>query len=255
MWLLKVKGSLARSLRKSLVVYAAISKRLTLPRIECGGFLVPRADLPSSPLEEDSRGHLSPSVCFSEEKPVPWCPQVRYLHLPDLSEVLLRSNQTARCDEWTSLKYVREFSSCCSGALREQAFRFLVCFGFNTGVFLPVALRHRTHTLFSCSKYCREYIILTCKRSMGILATWKRKNKRPCDSLRKICKLLHAFGSCTGASPIRRRFGWLCKLWLRAASRLHPYHAPKGRPIHPPLERRGLSGPFTVSVRGVLHAR
>ena len=35
---------------------------LTLPMAKARGFLVQRADLPSSPREEDSRGHLSPSV-------------------------------------------------------------------------------------------------------------------------------------------------------------------------------------------------
>ena len=35
---------------------------LTLPRIECGGFLVPRVGLPLHPLGYSSRGHLSPSV-------------------------------------------------------------------------------------------------------------------------------------------------------------------------------------------------
>src|SRR5437763_17166416 len=50
---------------------------LTLPCIESRGFLVRRADLPSSPLEEDSRGHLSPSVRASCLAPVPVCPTVQ----------------------------------------------------------------------------------------------------------------------------------------------------------------------------------
>jgi hypothetical protein len=50
---------------------------LTLPCRECRGFLVRRADLPSSPLEEDSRGHLSPSVRASCLAPVPVCPTVQ----------------------------------------------------------------------------------------------------------------------------------------------------------------------------------
>ena len=94
---------------------------------------------------------MSPSVSSSEEEPVPWCPQVRYSPLPDLSELVLRSNQTARCDECASLQTRREYSRCCL-ALCEQAFCFLVFFGSNTVVFLPVALRHRTHTLFSCQR-------------------------------------------------------------------------------------------------------
>ncbi len=94
---------------------------------------------------------MSPSVSFSEEKPVAVCPTVRYETLPVLPELQLRSNQTARCDECVSLKTQREYSRCFL-ALCEQAFCFLAFFGFNTVVFLPVALRHRTHTLFSCQR-------------------------------------------------------------------------------------------------------
>ena len=161
----------------------------------------------------------------------------------------MRSSQTARCDECASPQTRREYSRCFL-ALCKQVFCFLAFFGFNTVVFLPVALCHRTHTLFNCSKYCREYITLTGICQEGILAPWKRnQNKLRCGSPRKTCKPLRVFENCMGVSPIQRQFAWLCKLW-QGKSRPLTHHAPKGRPIPPPLKRRGLSGPFTVSDLG-----
>jgi hypothetical protein len=181
---------------------------------------------------------MSPSVSFSEEKPVPWCPQVRYSHLPVLSELMLRSNQTARCDECMSPQTRGEYS-CGFLALCEQVFCFLAFFGLNTVVFLPGALRSRTHTLFSFSKSGQEYSTLTHVCQAGILLAWKRnQNIQQCGSLRKICRLLHVFGNCMDVSQIRRRFDWLCKLW-QGKSSPPTHHAPKGRPIHPRLKKSG----------------
>jgi hypothetical protein len=64
-------------------------RNLTLPARNGRGFLVRRADLPLYPHRYSRRGPLSPSVSFSEEKPVPWCPQVRYSHLPVLPEFVV----------------------------------------------------------------------------------------------------------------------------------------------------------------------
>jgi MFS family permease len=50
---------------------------LTLPRRECGGFLVQRGNLPLYPHRYSSRGYLSPSVRTSCLVPVPVCPTVR----------------------------------------------------------------------------------------------------------------------------------------------------------------------------------
>lgn len=139
----------------------------------------------------------------------------------------------------------REYSFCFL-ALCEQAFCFLVCFGLNTVVFLPQTLRLGTHTLFSFSKYSRESSTLTHACQAGILLAWTRnQNIRQCGLLRKICKQLPVFGNCRGASLIRRLFDWLCKLW-QGRSNPPTNHTPKGRPIHPPLKKTGLSGPFTV---------
>ena len=185
---------------------------------------------------------MSPSVSFSEEKPVAWCPQVRYSHLPDFSEVVLRSNQTARCDECMSPQTRREYSRCFLAPC-EQVLCFLVCFGLNTVVFLPVALRDGTRTLFSFSKYCQECSTLIHACQAGILLAWTRnQNTQPCGLLRQIGKLLLVFGSCTGASPIRRRFAWLCKLW-QGKSRPPTHLAPKGRAIHPRLQKSGAFWP------------
>ena len=67
---------------------------LTLPMAKARGFLVQRADLPSSPREEDSRGHLSPSVRASCLAPVPVCPTVQQRNV--LFSDPLRA-QTVRC--------------------------------------------------------------------------------------------------------------------------------------------------------------
>ena len=52
---------------------------LTLPAINGRGSWFSEATCHSTNTWYRSRGHLSPSVCFlsEEEKPVPWCPQVR----------------------------------------------------------------------------------------------------------------------------------------------------------------------------------
>ena len=126
---------------------------------------------------------------------------------------------------------------------REQVLWFLVCFGFNMVVFLPLTLRQGTRTLFSFSKYCQQCSTLTHVCQASILLAWKRNQNIPrCGSLRKICKRLPVFGSCTGASQIRRRFDWLCKLW-QGKSRPHAHHAPKGRAIHPRLRKDGAFWP------------
>lgn len=91
---------------------------------------------------------MSPSVRFSQEKPVPWCPQVRFSHLPVLPEFQLRSNQTARCDECMSSQTRIESSCNCLAPPCEQAWCFLAFFGVNAVAFFPVALRHRTQTRF-----------------------------------------------------------------------------------------------------------
>jgi hypothetical protein len=188
---------------------------------------------------------MSRSVSRTEVLPVAVCPTVRYETLPVLPELQVRSNQTARCDECMSPQTRREYS-CCFLALCEQAFCFLVCFGLNMVVFLPQTLRLGTQTLFSFSKYSGECSTLIHECQAGRLLAWTRnQNIRQCGLLRKICKPLPVFGNCMGASLIRRLFDWLCKLW-QGRSNPPTHHAPKGRPIHPPLQRRELSGPFTV---------
>ena len=131
---------------------------------------------------------------------------------------------------------------------REQVLWFLVCFGFNMVVFLPLTLRQGTRTLFSFSKYCQQCSTLIHVYQAGILLAWKRNQNIPrCGSLRKICKQLRVFENCTGVSPIRRQFAWLCKL-LQGRSSCPTHHAPnKVGPFIPALERTGLSGPLTVS--------
>jgi hypothetical protein len=124
---------------------------------------------------------------------------------------------------------------------------------FNTVVFLPGALRSRTHTLFSFSKYGQEYSTLTHVYQVGILLAWKRnQNIQQCGSLRKICRLLHVFGNCMDVSQIRRRFDWLCKLW-QGKSRPPTHHAPKGRPIHPRLKKSGAF--WSVHCKNFLEAK
>ena len=104
--------------------------------------------------------------------------------------------------------------------------------------------------MIQLSKYCREYRTLTDTCQGNILKAWKRNRKTPrCGSPRKICKRLHVFESCMGVSQMWRQFAWLYKLW-QGKSRPPTHHAPKGRAIHPSLERRGLSGPLTVRKAG-----
>src|SRR6266849_526586 len=81
-------------------------------------------------------------------------------------------------------------------------------------------------------------LIHTCQSSL--LAAWKSNQNTPqCGSLRKICKRSRVFGNCTGASLIWRLCDWPCKLW-HGKSNLHPPPLPQGRPIHPPLGKRGF---------------
>src|SRR5712692_301251 len=102
--------------------------------------------------------------------------------------------------------------------------------------------------MIQLSKYCREYSTLTHTCQMGILRAWTRNQNTPrCGLPRKIGKRLHVFGSCMDVSLIRQLFDWLCRLW-QGKSSPPTHHAPKGRAIHSPLKRRGLSSPFDVKM-------
>jgi hypothetical protein len=94
---------------------------------------------------------MSRSVSRTEVLPVAVCPTVWYETLLDVSEMLVRSKQTARCAECASLQPRRDYSRCCLPRC-EPVFCCLAFFGFNTGVFFPGALRSRTHTLFSSQR-------------------------------------------------------------------------------------------------------
>src|SRR5438876_7254104 len=72
----------------------------------------------------DVEARMSRSVSRTAVLPVPVCPTVRYEALPVLPEFQLRSNQTARCDEWTSLQLQREFSSCFLADVANKCFVF-----------------------------------------------------------------------------------------------------------------------------------
>ena len=191
---------------------------------------------------------MSPSVSFSEEKPVAWCPQVRYSHLPDFSEVVLRSNQTARCDECMSAQTRREYS-CCFLAPCEQVFCFLAFFGLNTVVFLPATLRCRTHTLCSCQRTMDMvlYYQQTVKSIGGSHEKTSDNNSSGREGQRGDCSNQGTLWDpirCWGNSYGSQRTS------QKPQAGPQPITPRKVGPFIPRLKRRGLSGPFTVrSVR------
>jgi hypothetical protein len=181
---------------------------------------------------------MSPSVRFSQEKPVPWCPQVRSSHLPDLSEVVVRSNQTARCDECMSGQTQIEYS-CCFLALCEQALCFLAFFGVNAVAFFPVALRHRTQTLLSSQRTVENvpHCMVHCQH--------EQEKNQSSPKLRST-HLDGAPVNTIGHQSISSRRGSSSSLGKAGRDSSQPITPRKVGPFIPRLERRGLSGPSSV---------
>jgi hypothetical protein len=135
-------------------------------------------------------------------------------------------------------------------ALSCEILRWLFhCCLTNTVAFLPLVLHQGTHrNAIQFSRCWREYGMLTDMCQAGMLLAWRRNQKTPpCGLPRKIWQRLPVLGTSMLVSPIRQRYGWLCKL-SHDKSNLHPSPLPQGRAIHPPLGKQGLSGSLTVTV-------
>jgi len=102
--------------------------------------------------------------------------------------------------------------------------------------------QRNTIELSRVQKAYEEYIILTDTLSRAILRAWERNQNKPrCGLPRKIWKRLLVSGNCTGASLIRRRYGWLYRLSLGKSRPLCP--SPKQGTIFHPLVETPDSSP------------
>ena len=212
---------------------------LTLPRIECGVFLVRRDDLPLYPHRYSSRGHLSPSVRFSEERPVAVCPTVRSCACCRADRLRPRGRDAPS----------EEALRCLSARVAHAQFETRVLLPKGT---IDLGTQRNTLELSSVQKLMKSIALYRMDVNMVVLWHDRKETTNGHDNPLRRAGSESDCGDQRASWRDLRQCGYsACTAHdvQREQAAVHPAQSPnKVGPFIPALERTGLSGPFTVSI-------